>query len=73
MAREFAIVGQSTVRVDALDKVTGRYVYGVDTALPGMLWGKIRRSEVPHGLIIRIDVSRAAALPGVARWTLPQM
>ena len=62
---EFAVVGKSPIRLDGPDKVTGRFVYGVDVALPGMLWGMLFRSTVPHGLIRRLDVSRAEALPGV--------
>jgi CO/xanthine dehydrogenase Mo-binding subunit len=33
--------------------------------VPGMLYGKVFRSTVPHGRIVRIDTSAAAALPGV--------
>ena len=33
--------------------------------MPGMLHGKLLRSPHPHARIVRIDTSRAAALPGV--------
>jgi CO/xanthine dehydrogenase Mo-binding subunit len=59
------LVGTSATRLDAVDKVTGSFQYGVDTSLPGMLHAKIRRSEVPHALIVGIDTSAAARLPGV--------
>jgi CO/xanthine dehydrogenase Mo-binding subunit len=62
---QFAVVGRSVVRLDAHDKVTGRFTYGTDVRMPGMLWGKVRRSDIPHGLIRRVDVRRAQALAGV--------
>jgi CO/xanthine dehydrogenase Mo-binding subunit len=58
-------IGVSAPRLDATAKVTGRLSYGVDTGRPGMLWARLRRSDVPHARIISIDVSRARALPGV--------
>jgi CO/xanthine dehydrogenase Mo-binding subunit len=33
---------------------------------PGMLWGKVLRSPLPHARILNIDVSRAKHLPGVS-------
>lgn len=61
----FVSVGRSVPRVDAADKVTGRAVYTADIALPGMVHGAILMSPIAHGLIRRIDASRALALPGV--------
>ena len=60
-----ACVGRSVVRVDAHEKVTGQAVYVSDIDVPGMLQSRILRSTVPHARIIRLDVSRAAAHPGV--------
>jgi len=59
------VVGRPLPRFDAPGKVTGTAVYAADFAVPGMLIGKIARSTSPHARIIRIDVSRARALPGV--------
>ena len=59
------IVGTSVPRLDAVEKVTGRAVYGVDVELPGMLYGATLRSPLPHARIIRIDASKAARAPGV--------
>ncbi len=63
--RDHAVVGHAVTRCDAPDKVTGRAKYTADLRLPGMLHGKILGSPIAHGLIKRIDVSRARALPGV--------
>ncbi|HEX2173827.1 MAG TPA: xanthine dehydrogenase family protein molybdopterin-binding subunit [Dehalococcoidia bacterium] len=59
------VIGQRAVKVDALDRVTGRANYGADISLPGMLHGKVVRSPYAHARIKRIDTSKARALPGV--------
>jgi xanthine dehydrogenase YagR molybdenum-binding subunit len=57
-------------RLEGSLKVTGRAKYTFDVALPGMLWGKMVRARVPAGEIVKIDTSKASALPGVkAVWT----
>jgi CO/xanthine dehydrogenase Mo-binding subunit len=53
------------LRADALDKTTGRALYTADVRLPGMLHAKVLRSAVAHGRLLRIDASRARAMPGV--------
>jgi CO/xanthine dehydrogenase Mo-binding subunit len=62
--REKAI-GSSVPRAESVEKVTGRAIYAVDVSLPGALWGKVLRSPIAYGRIKRIDIGRAAALPGV--------
>jgi len=57
--------GKSVPRLDGYEKVTGKALYGVDIELPGMLYGKIKRSTIPHGLIKKIDTSAAEQLEGV--------
>jgi xanthine dehydrogenase molybdenum-binding subunit len=64
-SRAESIVGQRAPRVDALDKVTGRAKYTADLKLPGLLHGAFLHSPHAHARILRIDLSRAAALPGV--------
>jgi 4-hydroxybenzoyl-CoA reductase subunit alpha len=63
--REFNIVGKHVPRNDARAKATGTAIYTDDIKLPGMLHGRILRSPLPHARILRIDTSKAAALPGV--------
>ena len=50
---------------EALDKVTGKAVYASDVDVPGMLYAKIFRSPHAHARIVRMDSSKAEALPGV--------
>src|SRR3989449_772461 len=59
------VVGKSLPRMDGAGKVTGTAVYAADFALPGMLGGKVYRSTQAHARIVRVDVGRARALPGV--------
>ncbi|RXV59868.1 xanthine dehydrogenase family protein molybdopterin-binding subunit [Roseovarius sp. A46] len=60
-------IGQSIPRLESRDKVTGRTEYVHHLVLPGMLHGKILRSDRPHARIRAIDTAAAAALPGVFR------
>ena len=62
---EYSVVGRGVPRVDALEKVTGAAKYGADVHPPGMLYGKIVRSEYPHAKILCIDTHQAERLPGV--------
>jgi len=61
----FTSVGQPFPRIDAADKVTGRAVYTADIHLSNVVHAKILLSPIAHGLIKRIDATRALALPGV--------
>jgi len=60
-------IGRSLPRIEARAKVTGAAEYIHNLRLPGMLWGKIARSTVPHARIRHIDTRAAAAFPGVYR------
>src|SRR5882724_12807126 len=59
------IVGQLVGKLEGLGKVSGQARYSGDVTLPGLVWGKALRSPLPHARILRIDVSRAMAVPGV--------
>ena len=59
------VVGTRPIRPDGVDKVTGRANFGADMVMPGMLWGKIKRSPHAHARIVAIDAEKAMALPGV--------
>lgn len=63
--KEFTYIGKSFPRIDALEKVTGKAIYINDLFLPGMLYGKMVLSGVPHALIKKIDLSEAKKIPGV--------
>src|SRR5881296_4608508 len=63
--RDVKGIGLSIVRPDAPDKVTGQVQYVADLNPHGLLHAKLLRSPHAHARIVRIDVSRARALPGV--------
>jgi len=63
---ELRQVGKPLRRVDALGKAVGATVYAADFTMPNMLHVKVFRSSRPHARIVRLDVSEARALPGVA-------
>ncbi len=63
--RKLESIGQSPVRLDAREKVTGRTLYAVDLKMAGMLYAKVLRSPHPHARILHIDATKARSLPGV--------
>lgn len=65
LSNRFAVVGHRLPRLDSPAKVTGLQTYGTDVVLPGMLYGKLFRSPVPHASIRRVDVRAALAISGV--------
>lgn len=58
-------IGKPVAREDAHDKVTGKTKYMTDLAFPGLAWGTIVRSGVPHAEILAIDTAEAENCPGV--------
>lgn len=64
-ASDLKVVGTRPIRPDGVEKVTGRAAFGADYVMPGMLWGKVKRSPHAHARILKIDASKALALPGV--------
>jgi selenium-dependent xanthine dehydrogenase len=59
------VIGKPLPRPDAVAKVTGAAKYTDDYAFPDMLWGATLRAKFPHAKILRLDTSKAKALPGV--------
>ena len=58
-------IGRPTPQVSALEKVSGRAIYGGDFKMPGMLHVKVLRSPHAHARIVHIETEAARALPGV--------
>jgi CO/xanthine dehydrogenase Mo-binding subunit len=59
------VVGRGTPRVDGLQRVRGQAVYTADFAPPGLVHAAVLRSPHAHARVMSIDLSRAAAAPGV--------
>jgi CO/xanthine dehydrogenase Mo-binding subunit len=63
--KHYRVIHQSLPRVDGVEKVTGTAQFGADYSMPGMLYARIFRSPIAHGLLKKVDVSKALAYPGV--------
>src|SRR5713101_2262679 len=58
-------VGQPVRMIDSGERVRGAISYVLNAELPGCLVGRILRSPYPHARVLRVDTSRAEAIPGV--------
>ena len=59
------VVGRKHLRPDAVEKVTGKAVFTDDLQFENMLYAKVRRAMIPHGILKHLDISKAEALEGV--------
>jgi 4-hydroxybenzoyl-CoA reductase subunit alpha len=59
------VVGRRQPLIDGVEKVTGRARYTCDLPASQALVGAMLTSPLAHAEIVRIDTSRARALPGV--------
>ena len=53
------------IRPDGKDKVTGLGRYTADMTLTGMLHARFVYAPTTHARLVRVDTSKARALPGV--------
>ena len=60
-------VGDRRPRLDARGLALGERPFVADLSLPGLLHGALRFADHPRAVVRRIDVTRAAAAPGVVR------
>jgi putative selenate reductase molybdopterin-binding subunit len=65
MTTSYQVIGKPTPRIEGAAKVTGSAQYAADVSLPGTVWGKCLHAPHAHARIVRIDTTRASALPGV--------
>ncbi len=63
--QELKLIGKAYRRVDGPEKVTGQTVFADDYSAPRMVFMKLKRSHLPHARILRVDVEKALAMPGV--------
>ena len=62
---EFAVMGRSPRRLDAVDKVTGRGLYAADIRLPGLLCARLLRPPAHGATLSSVDTAEAKKLAGV--------
>ena len=59
------LIGQRIPKIDAPEKAAGKTRYVHDIDLPGQQHAAILRSARVHARLVRVDGTRARALPGV--------
>jgi isoquinoline 1-oxidoreductase beta subunit len=65
--KDWTIAGKPVHRLDALERVTGRLIYGTDLKLPGMLNAAIKDAPVFGSAIKSYDETKVMGMPGVRR------
>jgi isoquinoline 1-oxidoreductase subunit beta len=66
--KSWKIAGTPVKRLDsAVDKVTGKQVYGADLGLPGMVNAAIKESPVFGGKVKSFDAAKVQGMPGVKK------
>jgi isoquinoline 1-oxidoreductase beta subunit len=65
--KDWKIAGKPLKRLDTLDKVTGKQVFGIDFTMPGMLVASVRACPVIGGKLKSFDASKVEKMPGVKK------
>ncbi|MDJ0861918.1 MAG: molybdopterin-dependent oxidoreductase [Gammaproteobacteria bacterium] len=63
--KDWKLIGKPVKRLDTLDKLTGKQVFGADLKLPGMLNASIRACPTFGGTLKAFDDAKVRKLPGV--------
>jgi isoquinoline 1-oxidoreductase subunit beta len=65
--KDWKIAGKPLKRLDTVDKVNGKQVYGIDLKFPGMLTATIRDCPVPGGKVKSFDAAKVEGMRGVKK------
>src|SRR6185437_9919651 len=65
--KDWKIAGKPVKRLDTLDKLTGKQIYGIDLKLPGMLTATIKDCPVNGGTVKSFDAVKVQGMRGVKR------
>ena len=65
--KDWKIAGKPLKRLDTVDKVTGKQIYGIDLTLPGMLVATVRACPVIGGKLKSFDAAKVEKMPGVKK------
>ncbi len=66
-SKDWKIAGKSVKRLDTLDKLTGKQIYGFDVRLPNMLTATIKACPVHGGKLKSFDAAKVERMPGVKK------
>ena len=65
--KDWKIAGKPLKRLDTVDKVTGKQIYGMDYTMPGMLIAAVRACPVIGGKLKSFDAAKVEKMPGVKK------
>ncbi len=65
--KDWKLVGKRLARLDTIDKVTGKQIYGADLVLPGMLNAAIKDCPVFGGKVKSFNAAAIEKRPGVKK------
>jgi isoquinoline 1-oxidoreductase beta subunit len=65
--KDWTIAGKPLKRLDTVDKLNGRQIYGADLKMPGMLNAAIRDCPVFGGKVVSFDAAKIEKMPGVKK------
>jgi len=63
--KDWKLIGKPVKRLDTVDKLTGKQVFGADLQLPGMLNAAIKACPVFGGKLRSFDADKVRSMPGV--------
>jgi isoquinoline 1-oxidoreductase subunit beta len=63
--KDWKIAGKSLKRLDTMDKLTGKQIYGIDLRLPNMLTATIKDAPVFGAKLVSFDADKVKGMPGV--------
>jgi isoquinoline 1-oxidoreductase subunit beta len=65
--KDWKIAGKPLLRLDTVDKTTGKMMYGIDVKLPGMLNAALKDCPVFGGKLKSYDEAKAMSMKGVKK------
>ena len=65
--KDWKIAGKGVLRLDTVDKTTGKMIYGIDVKLPGMLNAALKDCPVFGGKLKSYDEAKVMGMKGVKK------
>jgi isoquinoline 1-oxidoreductase beta subunit len=65
--KDWKIIGKPIARLDTVDKLTGKQIYGADYTMPGMLNATIKECPVFGGKVKSFDAAKVSGMKGVKK------
>ncbi len=65
--KDWTLAGRPTRRLDTIDKVVGKPIYGIDVQIPNMLYAALAQCPVFKGTLKSVDDTVVAGMKGVRK------